>query len=156
MALRPLAIIVSLNVNRAKKPRDLQGAAFDEALWCFRLERSVELIHNRLNDRLEQLAGGLENQRPELRLESQQALIATRLIQELLDISGGFLLECLPDFVPFFFESGEASVRVIATVVSTNCRANFSNSLRPSIALARAGAFSAETRRVTLAPSSQI
>ena len=77
-------------------------AAFDEPLLRFWLEGSVELIHNRLNDRLEQLAGGLENQRPELLLEDQYALIAWRLIQEPLDISGGFLLERLMDFVPFF------------------------------------------------------
>jgi hypothetical protein len=109
-----------------------------------------------LEDRLEQPAGGLENQGPELLLEDQQALVARRLIEELLDISGGFLLERLLDLVPFFFESAEASVRVMATVASTNCCANFSNSLRPAIALARAGAFSGGMRRVTLRPSSQI
>ena len=78
------------------------------------------------------------------------------LIQELLDISGGFLLERHLDFVLFFFESVEASSRVMATVASTNCPANFSNSLRPSMALARAGALSGGMRRVRLRPSSQI
>jgi hypothetical protein len=131
-------------------------AALDQPLGDGRLEGSVELVHHRLNNRLEQLAGGLENQGPELLLEDQQALLARRLIQELLDISGGFLLERRLDFVPFFFEAVEVSVRVMATVASTNWPANTSNSLRPAMALAKAGAFSGGMRRVTLRPCSQI
>src|SRR5882672_11034457 len=45
---------------------------------------------------------------------------------------------------------------VDATVAMTNCSASFSNSLRPSIAWAKASAWSASTRRVLFWPSSQI
>ena len=79
MALCPLAIIVALDVNGAKKPGDLQGAALDEPLLGGRLERSVELVHHCLYNRLQQLAGRLENQSPEFLLEDQQALLPRRL-----------------------------------------------------------------------------
>jgi len=46
-------------------------AAFDEPLSRSRLERNVELVHDRLDDWLEQLSGGLENQFPEFLLEDQ-------------------------------------------------------------------------------------
>jgi hypothetical protein len=118
--LRPWAIIVALDVNGAKKPGDFQGAALDEPLLDGRLERSVELVHHRLDNRLQQLAGGLENQGPEFLLEDQQALLPRRLTQELLDVSGRFLLERRLDFVSFFFESVEVPARVMATVASTN------------------------------------
>jgi hypothetical protein len=129
MALRALAIIVALEVNGAEKPGHLQVAAFDEPLACSRLKRSVELVHDRLEDRLEQPAGGLENQGPELLLEDQQALVARRLIEELLDISGGFLLERLLDLVPFFlnqrrprFGSWRRSPpRIAALIFQTPC-----------------------------------
>ncbi|SPF38298.1 hypothetical protein SBA1_1980003 [Candidatus Sulfotelmatobacter kueseliae] len=156
MAPGPLTIIVAQDVNGAEKSGDLQVAALHQPLWDCGLESSVKLVHHRLDNRLEQLAGRLENQGPKLLLEDQQALLARRLIQELLDISSGFLLERRLDFVPFFFESVEASARVMATVASTNCPANCSNFLRPSMALARAGAFSGGMRRLTLRPSSQI
>ena len=119
------------------------------------MEGSIELIDQGLHHRLEQLASRLEDQFPKLALEGQELLLGRVLIEELLDVSGGFFLEGFLDFVAFFFEPGAESARVMATVVSTNWAASFSNSLRPSMACARAWASSADRRRVLFWPSSQ-
>jgi hypothetical protein len=54
--------------------------ALDQALLGPRLEGRIELVHQRLNHRLEQLAGGLEDQFPEISLEGQQLLPGRMLV----------------------------------------------------------------------------
>jgi len=67
-------------VHGAKQAGDFQVPALDQALFGSRLEGRVELIHQRLNHRLEQLAGGLADQFPETPLESQQLLPGWMLV----------------------------------------------------------------------------
>jgi hypothetical protein len=55
-------------------------SALDKALPGARLEGSIELIGQRLNHRLEQLAGGLEDQSAERPFEGQQLLLSRLLI----------------------------------------------------------------------------
>jgi hypothetical protein len=55
-------------------------SALDQALLGAWLEGGVELIHQRLNHRLEQFAGGRKDQLPELPFEAQPLLLGRRLI----------------------------------------------------------------------------
>jgi hypothetical protein len=54
-------------------------AAFDPALLGARLEGSIELIHQRLDHRLEQPAGRPEDQFPKRPFEGQQLLLGRML-----------------------------------------------------------------------------
>jgi hypothetical protein len=67
-------------VHGAKETRNLQRPALDPALLGTGLEGSVELIHQGLHHRLEQLGGRLEDQFPELVLEAQKLLLGRMLI----------------------------------------------------------------------------
>jgi hypothetical protein len=67
-------------VHGAKQAGNSQVSALDKALPGARLEGSIELIRQRLNHRLEQSAGRLEDQSPERPFESQQLLLSRLLI----------------------------------------------------------------------------
>jgi hypothetical protein len=55
-------------------------SALDQTLLGAWLEGGIELIHQRLNHRLEQFAGGRKDQFPELSFEAQQLLLGRLLI----------------------------------------------------------------------------
>jgi hypothetical protein len=80
VTLFPIAVVIPKNVQGAKEPGNFQVSALDKALLGTRLEGSIELIDQRLNHRLEQFAGGLENQFPERPFERQKLLFGRLLI----------------------------------------------------------------------------
>jgi hypothetical protein len=138
MALLAVKIVIPANMHWAEKAADLQMTAVDKTLPGAGLERSIELIDQVLHHRLEHLAASLEHEFAEGQFEAQKALLGGALLQELFDDAGGFLFDGCLDFVAFFFDSGDDSSRVMATVVSINSSASVSNRLRPSMARAKA------------------
>ena len=95
-----------MDVQGAEEAGNFQMSALDPSLVGAGLEGSIELIDQGLHHRLEQLAGGLEDEFPKLPLEGQELLLGRVLIEELFDVSGGFLLEGFLDLVAFSFLAG--------------------------------------------------
>ena len=153
--LPAVKIVIPVDMHWAEKTGDLQMTAVDKTLLGARLERSIELIDQILHHGLKHLAASLEHEFAEGQFEAKKALLGRALLQELFDDAGGFFFDGCLDFVAFFFDSGDDSVRVMATVVSINSSASFSNCLRPSMASAKASTSSAGTRRVRFSPFSQ-
>ena len=156
MTLLAVEIVIAMDLHRPEKTLDPKPAASGKPLLGAGLKPSVELIHEPLQHRLEQPGPCLQEPLPNVYFQLRQLLLSSGLVEETLDISYGFFLNGGLDVVAFFFESDEDWARVMATVVSTNCSASFSNCWRPSIAWAKASASSLGIRRVRFRPFSQI
>ena len=75
-----IRIIVPLDMQGTEEARNLQMPALDKTLLGCWLEGGIELVDQGLDDRLKQLAGGLEDQVAELVFEGQKLLVGRPLI----------------------------------------------------------------------------